>query len=93
MQTVSATDIVLFDRFRLDRRGLSRRDENSELAPIEIGSRALDVLRVLLERPGDLITRTEIMAAAWPGTVVEDNNPQRPDLDLAPRARSGSLAR
>jgi TolB-like protein/Flp pilus assembly protein TadD len=32
------------------------------------------VLRVLLERPGDLLTRNEIIAAAWPGTVVEDNN-------------------
>jgi len=38
------------------------------------GSRALDVLRVLLGRPGDLLSRDEIMVAAWPGTVVEDNN-------------------
>jgi hypothetical protein len=32
------------------------------------------VLGVLLERPGDLLSRDEIMVAAWPGTVVEDNN-------------------
>jgi DNA-binding winged helix-turn-helix (wHTH) protein len=32
------------------------------------------VLRALLERPRDLVSRNEIMAAAWPGTVVEDNN-------------------
>ena len=32
------------------------------------------MLRVLLERPGDLLSRDEIMAAAWPKTVVEDNN-------------------
>jgi TolB-like protein len=41
---------------------------------LEVGSRAVEVLRVLLERPGDLVSRDEIMAAAWPGMVVEDNN-------------------
>ena len=74
MAAPSTTDIFEFDRFHLDRRGLFRRDENAALAPVELGSRALDVLRVLLERPGDLVSRDEIMAAAWPGIVVEDNN-------------------
>ena len=74
MQALSSTDIFLFGRFRLDRRGLFRRDEGAALAPVAIGSRALDVLGVLLERPGDLLTRDEIMIAAWPGTVVQDNN-------------------
>jgi TolB-like protein/Tfp pilus assembly protein PilF len=74
MEAPSSTDIFLFERFRLDRRGLFQRDEGAVPAPVEIGSRALDVLRVLLERPGDLLSRDEIMAAAWPGTVVEDNN-------------------
>jgi adenylate cyclase len=74
MDSLSSTDIFLFERFRFDRHGLFRRDEGAALAPVEIGSRALDVLRVLLERPGDLLSRDEIMVAAWPGTVVEDNN-------------------
>ena len=74
MEALSSTDIFLFKRFHLDRRGLFRRDEGAALAPVEIGSRALDVLGVLLERPGDLLSRDEIMVAAWPGTVVEDNN-------------------
>src|ERR1700738_5630210 len=74
MEALSSTDILLFERFHLDRRGLSRRDEGVALSPVEIGSRALDVLGVLLERPGDLLSRDEIMVAAWPGTVVEDNN-------------------
>jgi TolB-like protein len=74
MEALSATDIFLFERFRLDRRGLFRLDQGAALAPIEIGSRALDVLGLLLERPGDLLSRDEIMVAAWPGTVVEDNN-------------------
>jgi TolB-like protein len=49
-------------------------DGTGQRRPIEIGSRALDVLRVMLERPGDLLSRHEIMAAAWPGTVVGGNN-------------------
>jgi DNA-binding winged helix-turn-helix (wHTH) protein len=67
MEAPWSTDVFLFERFRLDRRGLFQRDEGTAQAPVEIGSRALDVLRVLLERPGDLLSRDEIMAAAWPG--------------------------
>ena len=62
--------------FLLDRRGggLFRRDEDGVLTPVPIGARALDVLGALVERAGDLITRDEIIAAAWPEAVVEDNN-------------------
>jgi adenylate cyclase len=74
MEVRFSTDIFLFERFRLDRRGLFRCDEGAALAPVEIGSRALDVLGVLLKRPGDLLSRDEIMVAAWPGIVVEDTN-------------------
>jgi DNA-binding winged helix-turn-helix (wHTH) protein len=69
-----STHILLFEQFRLDRHGLFRRDEGAAPVPVEIGSRALDVLGVLLGRPGDLVTRDEIVAAVWPTTVVEDNN-------------------
>src|ERR1700732_2953920 len=64
----------LFESFRLDRRGLSRRDERGVFVPVVIGSRALDVLGVLIEGDGDLVSKDEIMATVWPGTVVEDNN-------------------
>ena len=74
MEALSPNEVFLFEGFRLDRRGLFRRDEGAALAPVEIGSRALDVLGVLLRRPGELLSRDEIMATAWPGTVVEDNN-------------------
>jgi len=72
VQALSSTDIFLFDRFRLDRRGLFHGDNAA--APVDIGSRALDVLRVLVERPGDLLSRHQVIAAGWPGIVVEDNN-------------------
>jgi TolB-like protein/DNA-binding winged helix-turn-helix (wHTH) protein len=69
-------DIFLFDRFRLDRRGggLCRREESGVFIPVPVGTRALDVLSVLVERAGEIVSRDEIIAAAWPGTVVEDNN-------------------
>ncbi len=76
MEALAAGDVFLFDGFRLDRRGggLSRRDERGDFVPMAMGSRALDVLGVLVERPGDLVSRDAIIAAVWPATVVEDAN-------------------
>ena len=74
MRALSWGDISLFEGFRLDHRGLFRRGEGNAAAPVDIGSRALEVLRVLAERPGDLLSRREIVAAAWPGMLVDDNN-------------------
>jgi TolB-like protein/DNA-binding winged helix-turn-helix (wHTH) protein len=74
MDALAVGDVFLFDGFRLDRRagGLSRRDERGDFVPMAMGSRALDVLGVLVERPGDLVSRDAIIAAVWPATVVED---------------------
>src|SRR5262245_10576281 len=76
MDARAPVDMVLFEGFCLDRRGggLFRQDKGGVSGPVAIGSRALDVLGVLIDRRGDLVSRDEIMAAAWPGTVVEDNN-------------------
>jgi TolB-like protein/DNA-binding winged helix-turn-helix (wHTH) protein/Flp pilus assembly protein TadD len=76
MDALASADICLFDGFRFDRRGgtLSRRDERGLYVAIAIGSRALDILGVLVERPGELLSRTEIIDTVWPGTVVEDSN-------------------
>jgi TolB-like protein len=74
MESLATREIFLFERFRLDRRGLFRRDERGVFVPIAIGARALDVLRVLIAARGELVSKDEIMAAVWPGIVVEDNN-------------------
>jgi TolB-like protein len=74
MEARASGDIFLFEGFRLDRRGLSRRDERGVFVPVVIGSRALDVLGILIAGDGDLVSKDEIMADVWPGTVVEDNN-------------------
>jgi len=76
MDTPPSIDISLFEGFRLDRRSgaLFRRDERGVFAPITMGSRALDILGLLVERSGDLVSRAVIMSAVWPEMVVEDSN-------------------
>src|ERR1700694_1485652 len=59
--------------FHFDRRGRALFHLDSG-AQIPIGSRALGVLGVLIERAGDLVPKDEIMEAVWPETVVEDAN-------------------
>jgi DNA-binding response OmpR family regulator len=56
------------------RRSLLQCGEDGVLTPVPIGPRALDVLGVLVARAGDLVSRDEIIVAAWPEAVVSDNN-------------------
>jgi DNA-binding response OmpR family regulator len=58
--------------------------------PLAMGSRALDILGVLTERPGELVSRAEIIAAVWPGTAVEDSNLNVQIASTAPRPRRGA---
>lgn len=42
--------------------------------PVRIGSRALDILQVLIARPGEIIAKEAIIAQVWGDTVVEEIN-------------------
>jgi predicted ATPase/DNA-binding winged helix-turn-helix (wHTH) protein len=42
--------------------------------PVHVGSRALDILITLVERPGEVISKEELMARVWPDTFVEEGN-------------------
>jgi len=42
--------------------------------PVPLGSRALQILIVLLERPGELVSKQELMAHVWPNIFVEPAN-------------------
>jgi DNA-binding winged helix-turn-helix (wHTH) protein len=42
--------------------------------PVPLGSRALQILIVLLERPGELVSKQELMARVWPNIFVEPAN-------------------
>jgi adenylate cyclase len=76
LDTLVSAEILQFENFRLDPRGggLFRRDEQGSFVPVAIGSRALELLRILVARAGDVVARQEIMEAVWPGIAVEDSN-------------------
>jgi predicted ATPase/DNA-binding winged helix-turn-helix (wHTH) protein len=42
--------------------------------PVRLGSHALEILAALVERPGEPVTKRELMARAWPNVVVEEGN-------------------
>ena len=42
--------------------------------PVQLGSRAFEVLVVLLERAGELISKEALTARVWPSTVVVEAN-------------------
>ena len=39
---------------------------------VELSSRAIDILTVLTERPGEVITKRELLARAWPRVFVDE---------------------
>ena len=54
-----------------------RADERRILArgkQVSLGSRAFDLLLILIEHSDRLVSRNELMALVWPGLVVEDSN-------------------
>ena len=41
---------------------------------IPVGSRAFDLLCVLVSRPGEVVSKGELMARVWPDLTVEESN-------------------
>ena len=60
-----------FGRFRVL---LRQRQLVVDGVPIELGTRALDLLLVLLEADGSLVTKDELFRRVWPGIVVSEAN-------------------
>ncbi|CAN5329431.1 hypothetical protein BH10PSE6_BH10PSE6_30820 [soil metagenome] len=42
--------------------------------PVAVGRRGILLLGALLKRQGEIVTKAELMDAAWPGTAVEESN-------------------
>jgi predicted ATPase/DNA-binding winged helix-turn-helix (wHTH) protein len=42
--------------------------------PVRIGGRALDVLTALVERPGQVVDKRELLLRVWPGLAVDEAN-------------------
>jgi predicted ATPase/DNA-binding winged helix-turn-helix (wHTH) protein len=55
---------------------VDRRELLVDGTPARIGSRAFDVLQLLVEARGGLVTKDEIMRRVWPGVIVEESNLQ-----------------
>src|SRR5246127_3397372 len=66
-----AMGAVEFGRFRLLPH---RRELRADGVAVELGGRAFDMLMVLTEARGALVTKDEILNRVWPDTVVEENN-------------------
>ena len=67
----TAGEALEFGRFRIL---LRRRQLLADGVPIELGTRAFDVLLVLLDADGALITKEELLSRVWPGVVVAEEN-------------------
>jgi DNA-binding winged helix-turn-helix (wHTH) protein len=68
---VSAGGAISFGPFRLfpAQRLLLEADKT-----VPLGSRALDILITLIERAGEVVSKTELMARVWPDTFVDEGN-------------------
>jgi DNA-binding winged helix-turn-helix (wHTH) protein len=62
---------ILFGPFRLLPTQFLLLEGNN---PVHLGSRALEILTVLLERPGELVSKKELMGRVWPNIFVEPAN-------------------
>jgi DNA-binding winged helix-turn-helix (wHTH) protein len=60
-----------FGRFRVL---LRQRVLLTDDVPIELGARAFELLLALLETDGSLVSKQELLARIWPGTVVTQHN-------------------
>ena len=76
MHRRSSTEIFLFEGFRFHHgdRELFRLDAAGNRSAVSIGSRALDLLGLLVERAGRLVSKSEIIYVIWHGATVEEAN-------------------
>ena len=67
----SDSGIASFGPFRLSP---TRRELERDGVPLALGDRALDILIVLVERAGEIVSHKELIARVWRGLVVSPGN-------------------
>src|SRR5215472_6382956 len=69
----SNSGILEFDAFRLDtgQRTLERIETGEA---VRLTPRPLDALCLLVDRPGEIVSKQELMQRLWPHVVVEESN-------------------
>jgi len=65
--------VISFGRFSLLGH---RRELLADGVPVPLGNRAIDVLMVLIEARGELVTKDELLSRVWTMMTVEENNLQ-----------------
>jgi len=66
-------DMIELGRFQID---LELRTLWCDSERVPLGSRAFDILAMVVKAGGRLVTKDELMDAVWPNTIVEENNIQ-----------------
>jgi predicted ATPase/DNA-binding winged helix-turn-helix (wHTH) protein len=67
----AARDVIQFGPFELVP---SERQLLRDGQPLELGARAFDLLQVLAEQAGRLVTKATLLERVWPKLVVDENN-------------------
>src|SRR6202048_2710674 len=55
---------------------LARRELRARGVPVPIGGRAFEIIEVLVQSAGELVTKNDLMGRVWPGAIGEDNTLQ-----------------
>src|SRR6202166_4443883 len=55
---------------------LARRELRARGVLVPIGGRAFEIIEVLVQSAGELVTKNDLSARVWPGAIVEDNTLQ-----------------
>src|SRR5882762_7003436 len=68
---LGSQDVIWFGPFRLS---TTERLLEKDGGPVQLGSRALDILIALVERPAEVVSKKELFARVWPDLVVDESN-------------------
>src|SRR5712671_690123 len=66
-----STDLICFGHFRLS---VTERILEKGGVRVRLGSRALDILIALVERPAEVVSKKELFARVWPDLVVDEGS-------------------
>lgn len=55
---------------------LERREAFRDGQPLRVGGRAFEILSVLMQADGRIVSKDELITQVWPDTIVEENNLQ-----------------
>jgi DNA-binding winged helix-turn-helix (wHTH) protein len=67
----TADAVLEFGRFRV---ALRQRELLADGVLVELGTRAFDLLLVLLKADGSLVSKDQLLSGVWPGIVVSEEN-------------------